>query len=816
MEKSKNRLPIKVLVSYLALALLVVVVGMIVNKEISSFTKAQRDETQEKNKILRIGKLLTLMYESESFARSAIQSNNQTPYVNFLTKNDSISIQIDSLKLLIQEPQQSKLLDSVNLLLNQKIKNINELRELRINDNSEKSLDTAIERLASIEEKLGRLTLKDYVEEPDSLDPKTREILLEINSIYNRYIPRDSSNTVDQQTLDSIVSASREMLQNVKKSAATQKTSLEAKEKQLLQNDLNTSQQLRQILTAFENDFVNNARLLNTEREKVLQRSIRVITIAAIIGAILVILFSIIILRDSWRSQQYKKQIEASNEHNKSLLKSREQLISMVSHDLRTPLSTIMGYTQLLKDSFLNEKESHYTDRIKNASKYVSQLVEDLLDFSKLEAGRIKLEKIVFNLHTLVRETAENIQSLYSDKPIELIIDIDSKMDQPLVGDAFRIKQILSNLISNAYKFTQEGSITVRARIRQNSQKDNFLTLSVIDTGIGIEKEKQNIIFEEFTQAEGDTEKKYGGSGLGLTISKKLASLLGGNLYLESKVGKGSTFTLSLPATFSNQKLQEPLNEVHKKTSARNAIVIDDDLALLHLNKEILERNQINVYPFSSGKEALEKINSISYDFIITDIQLPSFNGFFFAETLKSEKKYEYQNQPIIAVTGRKDLDKESYIEAGFAGFLFKPYHPDQLLDTIDQVLNKNHTSTTNIQELNEAPVNKEHQLFDLSSLTSFLEDETSIKNVLEVFIENTNKDLKSLKKAIDRKDYKTVRDLGHKMQTMFKQINAQTVVPLLHFMEHFKEEESSQLAGNYNALRKNIKITFKAMDQKN
>src|SRR5690606_30867189 len=258
MEKSKNRLPLKVLVSYLALAALVVVVGMIVSKEISSFAKAQKDDSQEKNKILRIGKLLTLMYESESFARAAIQSNNQAPYINFLTKNDSISIQIDSLKLLISEPYQSKLLDSVNLLLDHKIQNINELRELRINDKSEKSIDTAIQRLASIEEKLGRLTLKEYVEEPDSLDRKTREILLEINSIYNRYIPRDSSNTVDQHTLDSIVSASRQMLQNVKESTANQKFSLEVKEKQLLRNDLNTSQQLRQILTAFEDDFIDN------------------------------------------------------------------------------------------------------------------------------------------------------------------------------------------------------------------------------------------------------------------------------------------------------------------------------------------------------------------------------------------------------------------------------------------------------------------------------------------------------------------------------------------------------------------------------
>lgn len=813
MEKSKNRLPLKVLVSYLALAALVVAVGMIVSKEISSFTQAQQDETQEKNKLLRIGKLLTLMYESESFARAAIQSNNQEPYVNFLTKNDSIAIQIDSLKLLISASYQSKLLDSVNLLLSQKIKNINELRELRINDKSEKSLDTAIARLASIEEKLGRLTLKDYVAEPDSLDPKTREILLEINSIYNRYIPRDSSNTVDQHTLDSIVSASREMLQNVKKSAATQKISLEVKEKQLLRNDLNTSQQLRQILSAFENDFINNAMLLNTEREKVLERSIRVITIAAIIGAILVFVFSVIILRDSWRSQRYKRQIEASNEHNKSLLKSREQLISMVSHDLRTPLSTIVGYTQLLKDSFLNEKESHYTDRIKNASKYVSQLVEDLLDFSKLEAGRIKLEKIIFNLHTLVKETAENIQSLYPDKPIELIIDIDPKIDQPLVGDAFRIKQILSNLISNAYKFTQQGSITIRARIRQNSQKEKLLTLSVIDTGIGIEKEKQDIIFEEFTQAENDTEKKYGGSGLGLTISKKLANLLGANLYLESKPGKGSAFSLSFPAIFSNQKLQEPAVVTQHTNTAHNAIVIDDDTALLHLNKEILERNKIKVYPFSSGKEALENINSIEYDFIITDIQLPSFNGFFFAETLKSEQKYGYKDQPIIAVTGRKDLHKESYLEAGFAGFLFKPYHPNELLQTIDQVMNHNDSAKANVVQSNQPTKKQEHRLFDLGALASFLEDESSIKKVLEVFTENTNKDMKLLKKAIDSKDYKTVRDLGHKMQTMFKQINAQTVVPLLHFMEHFEPHQTGQLAENHNALKRNIKITFQAID---
>ncbi|MEL4308825.1 hybrid sensor histidine kinase/response regulator [Joostella sp. CR20] len=813
MEKSKSRIPLKVFLSYLALATLVIIVGWLVSNEINSFTQAQKDETIEKNKILKIGKLLTLMYESESFARSAIQSNYKEPYLNFLRKNDSISIQIDSIKLLIDEPHQSQLLDSVNNLLQQKIKNINELRQLRLNDTSEKTIEVAIQKLSSIEDQLGRLSLKDFVEDPENLDENTKKMLLEYIDINNRYIPRDSSNSVDQQTLDSIVIASREMLQNVKEEATTQKLSLALKERQLLKNDLTTSQQLRQILTAFENEFVTNARVINAERERVLQRSIRVITIAAIIGAILVLVFSIVILRDSWRSQQYKREIEKSNEHNKLLLKSREQLISMVSHDLRTPLSTILGYTELLKEANLNEKEAHYTDRIKSASGYVTQLVDDLLDFSKLEAGKIKAERIAFNLKTLITETAESVQAIYSQKNIALQIDVDPQIQNTIIGDPFRVKQIVSNLVGNAYKFTQEGSITIKIRLK-NSQNQQLVNIAVIDTGIGIKKEKQQIIFEEFTQAESDTEKKYGGSGLGLTISKKLANLLGGNLFLESKEGKGSTFSFVFPAEFSTQKAVKtetpktntPLQESY------TAIIIDDDETLLKLNQEILENNNIKTHVFSSGKKALEEIQNIDYDFIITDIQLPSFNGFFFAETLRSDEQYNYKNQPIIAVTGRKDLNKKSYIDAGFAEFLYKPYTPQALLEKIHLILNRE--ETTPETEIEETETMQKDALFNLKSLSSFISDKEGLLHIIEVFKENTQKDLSDLKKHITDENLEEVRKLGHKMQTMFKQIDAQTVVPILNFLEHFKDSEKKQLSRNYKALKKNIKLTFSAIDK--
>ncbi|QLE01384.1 response regulator [Galbibacter sp. BG1] len=817
MKESKSRIPLKVFLSYLALVSLVVVVGWMVYNELSSFTQAQRDETIEKDKVLRIGKLLTLMYESESFARSAVQSNNREPYLRFIRKNDSISAQIDSLKLLINEPYQSKLLDSVNYLLQQKIKNISELRELRLNDTSEKNIETAIEKLSNIEDQLGRLSLKDFVEDPENLDEDTKNLLQQRIEIYNRYIPRDSTNSVDQKTLDSIVTASREMLQNVKEEASSQKLYYAFKERQLLKNDLNTSQQLRQILTAFEDEFISNSRQLNAEREKVLQRSIRVVSVAAIIGGILVVLFSLIILRDSWKSQQYKKQIERSNEHNKLLLKSREQLISMVSHDLRTPLSTIVGYTELLKEADLNEKESHYTDSIKNASKYVTQLVEDLLDFSKLEAGKINIERVSFDLANLVKETAESVQSIYASKNIELVIDIDPAIDKLLLGDPFRVKQILSNLVGNAFKFTEEGSIAIKARLKRTSDGKQLVSLAVIDTGIGIKKEKQDIIFEEFTQAEGgDTEKKYGGSGLGLTISRKLAKLLGGNLYLESKEGKGSTFSFVFPAEFSNQEIAkkpETKEELPVSNKRFTAIVIDDDETLLSLNREVLENNNFEVFTFNSGKKALEEISNIAYDFIITDIQLPSFNGFYFAETLRSDEQYRYNNQPIIAVTGRKDLNKKSYIEAGFAEFLYKPYEPKILLNKIAQVVN--HENQT--PEMEEAPPEKSaaaNELFDLTSLSSFLNDKEAVLEIIDVFKETTVEDLKDLKIMIKESDLEGVRKIAHKMQTMFKQISAQTVIPILNFLEHFKDEEQKQLPENYKALKKNIKLTFKAVDK--
>lgn len=654
MDSSKRRITLKVFLSYIALALLTAVVGWLIFSEIVSFSETQKIDTAEKNKILKVGEIITLMYESESVARATLQTNSKETLKNYLLKNDTLNIEIDSLALLFTASSQKKTLDSIKILLTAKEKNIFELRKIKSDPTSERSIQNAINKFSKIESSMGKLSIEEFVENPEYLSTKNRKNLEEYVNILNRYSPKNSTNYINQKTIDSIISASKTLLREIKLLSFKQKKYLSKKENELLQNELIISQKLHQILDDFETEIEDTASKINHDRERALSKSINVISIAAVIGALLAIAFSILILNDFWKSQRYRKELEKAANYTSSLLKNREQLISGVSHDLRTPLSTILGYTELLENSDLKNKETYYVKNIKNASNYVAKLVHDLLDFSKLEAGKIKIEAIPFRLDKIIIETGESVKSI-SNNPVELIVNVDENLKKELIGDPFRIQQILTNLIGNAFKFTDKGHVKITAGFIQKKDNSLLVNIDVEDTGIGIKEEKQSLIFDEFTQAEDTIEKKYGGTGLGLTISMKLAQLLNGNLFLESTENIGSTFTLKIPLKFS---LHKSLAQPEVTIKDLSVIVIDDDPVLLKLNTITLQRQGFIVYSFKNASKALENINKIHYDLIITDIQMPIMNGFRFLELLKTKKEYLYNNQPIIAITGRHDLKK--------------------------------------------------------------------------------------------------------------------------------------------------------------
>jgi signal transduction histidine kinase/DNA-binding response OmpR family regulator len=544
---------------------------------------------------------------------------------------------------------------------------------------------------------------------------------------------------------------------------------------------------MRSIISSFEREIIRNTYLDNLKQKRVLQRSIRMAAAAIALGLLGIILFTFFISKDFWKVQQYRERLEKEKKYSESLLKSREQLISTVSHDLRTPLNTISGYTELMEQSGLNKKQSKYLHNVKSASNYVENLVNDLLDFSKLEAGKVHIEKASFVLFDLIVETASHFQETYSKKGVELHLDIAEELKNPIIGDAVRIRQILTNLVGNAFKFTHTGFVKVEA-IAKKSKNHSYLNIKVVDTGIGIEPEKQEMIFKEFTQAEDSTEKHYGGYGLGLTISKKLTELLGGTLTLNSKINEGSTFTLQLPFEFS----KEPLTQVEETFISQEGLmvyVLDDDEILLELLREICQRNHIHVKTFSSYR-TLAQTENPNYDLLLTDIQMPDTDGFAVLQKLRERGGHLYSGQPVIAMTGQKIVDKGKYTKMGFADVLQKPFSSHVLLKTLGVVSKIDVESQASLP--NSIPESNS-PLFRITQISAFLDSPNAVREVLEVFMGNTQKSMELLFSAIGDADFSRIRSVSHKMLPMFRQLEAQEAIETLKRLEHLPDDSNGE-----------------------
>jgi len=810
MESKKSYTALKVLFSYVALLALVVTVGWFLYSENVVYNKLEDKIAFEKTKILRVSKLFSNVYKTESLARKTIQTNSESDFKSYLTETDSLKSRIDTLKQIVTTQYQKTLLDSVTYYLSEKTKNIQQLKTIKNKADDEVSVNTAIDEITKMEFKLRKLELQDFTKNPNQLGSYQKNVLQKYVDYLNQNIPDDSTNTLSKQASDSILANSKKLLSSVKMRAEKKKESLNFQENKLLKNEIAISEQLRKVLRIIEREIIINSIKNNSLKEKSLKKVNEIVTASAIIGLVLTLFFSILIVSDYSKSQLYKKQLEIANFKTKNLLKSREQLISTVSHDLKTPLSTIVGYSELLGNSDVNTKQSYFIKNIKNSSEYITQLVQDLLDFSKIEAGKISIEKVPFLLPEIIEEAAKSIQTVYKQKNIDLIINVDEKLNSRIVGDPFRLKQILSNIIGNAYKFTEDGYIRISAYISDN---DQFFTITVEDTGIGIEKDNQKLVFEEFAQANENIEKKYGGTGLGLSICQKIISILGGNLQLESTFGKGSTFKIQLPLLFdtSQNLIPEVKKPISRNTKNQTFIVLDDDINLLNLTSGVLKQEGHHVLSFNSAIKALEAIKTTSFDFVITDIQMPEMDGFAFLEKLKNSENRIYKNQPVIALTGRTDLDFSVYSKAGFTTVIKKPYSPKVLLETIGHILENDELPNTEIIENDE---NASQELYSLKTLNDFLgNDNTALKEVLKSFIESSTENLTFLKTAIKEKNKDEIKSIAHRIAPMFKQIEAREIGDILKKLEK-NDFEIPEMKSIFKDLKIKTDLLFEALKQ--
>ena len=366
----------------------------------------------------------------------------------------------------------------------------------------------------------------------------------------------------------------------------------------------------------------------------------------------------------------------------------KQQFMSTMSHEIRTPLNEVIGINNLLLQGKPREDQMEYMKTLRFSANHLLTLVNDVLDYTKMESGNISFEKTKFNIFEFTDELKRSYSFRTENKNLEFILSIDKNIPPDLIGDPVRLNQILSNLLSNAIKFTSRGSIELTVKKVSRSNKDININFSVKDTGIGIPADKQEVIFESFKQASDDTTRKYGGTGLGLSISKRLVELQGGNLNVDSKPGKGSNF-------FFNMKfLMVSKNDIKKITGqdeerwdelkGKKILIAEDNKINFFVVNKYLERWGIDITHAENGEIALDLIKENRYDLILMDLHMPVVDGIEATEIIRGSDDPEIKDMPIVALTAAIMSDNEDKIkELDFNDFILKPFKPRDLYDKI-------------------------------------------------------------------------------------------------------------------------------------
>lgn len=787
-----SKITVKVIVSYVLLICVSVVAGYIVFKEINKLSNQEKINQEDRNKIVQISKILSMVNETENAGRIAIRSDEKEALQTFLEKNVYLQNEVLKFRRDITSEKQLLTLDTISSLLNLKSNNLQELKAFQESDSTSIIIRSAIRKLSSLEPYLGYEFFdkkKNAVSDASSTS--------DIASILKKYkgvkVPATFEKIKKSNKIDKVVMETLSLLNKVNEEAQQSKSLINEKMHKLWQNDVQVSKKLDDLLHNFEEEVLINSQKLSQERKTIFENSKNLLILSFLIALGIIAISSIIIINDFVTSQRYRRRLEAANRKSNNLLKNREQLISMVSHDLRTPLSSIVGYSELLGKLDITEKGKNYLSHIKFSSEYISKLVDELLDYTRIESGKVVIEKIPFNLPEVIDEVASNVKSAYKNKEVALSFafsDIVNNLN--FSTDAYRVKQILYNLISNAFKFTEQGTVHIEADARLYKDDIYEIGVAVTDTGIGIKEEQQEHIFNEFTQANDEISKFYGGFGLGLHISQKLARLLNGKIYLESEEGKGSTFTLRFLAEKVVERTRTtPIITSDKRAEDINIVVIDDDQSILSLITELLKQKKIGAITFTNGKEALSALEKLQFDLVITDIQLPEMNGFHFV-TLFNEK-YAVAPLPVLAITGRRDVPESFYTKSGFSGILPKPFTPEKFYEKL-KVFFPNLNTEVEHKPIMVMPYNNTNG-YTPEVLESFMGDDIEgIASIYKHFLSETEENLQKLEASAKVQDYATIKSIAHKMTSMFAQINAQRESEILIVLNKVDKEVPEDL----------------------
>jgi len=495
---------------------------------------------------------------------------------------------------------------------------------------------------------------------------------------------------------------------------------------------------------------------------------------------------SLAICLDITQQKILEQELRKAKQQAEQSAHAKEVFLANMSHEIRTPMNAILGMGKQLQKTKMDSQQQFYLEAINNASANLLVIINDILDFSKIEAGKLSLENIDFRLSDVISKSVQIVMHKAEEKGLALAINSDPSIAPVLIGDPYRINQVLINLLTNSIKFTEKGSVTINCTVVKNSPDEQLLCVEVLDTGIGMSEEFQKQLFHKFMQEEDKNEKQYGGTGLGMSIVKELVELMHGDIKVKSKKHEGTSVILHIPF---KKGAELNLNDKEKTTinadvlHAKRILLVEDNEMNRIVATIILNQYGAVVEEAVNGKDAVDKLYKNTYDLVLMDMRMPVMDGI---EATKIIRNWITKETPVIALTANAVTgEQDKCIQAGMNDFLAKPFEEDQLIQVTAKWLNLTHHG--NGSNKNEIMV--EEQLFSIEKLKEISRGNRDfIAKMLNVFTRETQNSLDQLTQAYSNNDIKKINATAHRLKASVADMSVKSISEEIVQLEFFDD----------------------------
>jgi signal transduction histidine kinase/DNA-binding response OmpR family regulator len=777
-------------------AFVLAIVAVILAQSISRFSFRELlgtvEDLSEPNE--KLGLLNSVFHEIttlDQMQRAEAITNPNKPYTSFLNQSANLNNLIDSLTRMPWDTSQLNRLVQMKDVLNERNKLFFSYLKVKADILDNRKFSVQLDTLAAIimDDEMAidsslitteKKTITTYL--PDTSRIKKKEHRSLFRQLFSKKskVPVDTPTikveehyTVNVDTLavarqnDALLEVER-IMRELELEQRNQRKRLEKQELELIHANSVFINQLLNILHDVENEELLRMRATNEHAVSVMNQSMSRTNILLLSFLLAAAFFVYLIYIDVTRSNYYKAQLEKAIERSEELSQIKQRFLANMSHEIRTPLQSIIGFAEQLKQEGKNQREA--AEAIHSSSEHLLHIVNEVLDYSRISSGNFTLENERFHLMALIKEVESVMRMQAEKKNLTFILDTEQASEYVLLGDPFRLRQILYNLLGNATKFTSSGFIRLSVKTMEEEESVSCI-FEVTDTGIGIFPEELERIFNQFEQANSNVAKHYGGTGLGLTIVKALVDAQKGTLDVSSKPGMGSTFEIGLKfkkGSSAEVEEERPGKELPIRSFQGKIIVVDDDPLILRLCSLILNKNGIDHITFHDPQACLANPVDEKVTHVFLDIRMPSINGVELCHAL--QQKYRPATKFVALTAHVLKEEKDSILDEGFDAILTKPFRENELMEVLDYEINGTEEST-------DKP--------DLSALRQMtLNDEALFQSVLSQFVEETTDDLRQLKAVLPASDSKAVREVVHRLSGRLSQIGIRTLGAKFSTME--------------------------------